>query len=180
MPELRTLLGEFAPDDVFRYLGETNQRVVIEPHKTEYRLNLSKDRYRLFAKSRTCVWCGLTGTVMRLEYNDSSFRRPSFNLYGFRGNTPILMTRDHIIPRSRGGKDRLSNYQTMCEPCNNLKGDMMPDECRLPARHTAYRAWERPQSAPVTAGAIYQASTKPVDVWMLAPQPHTEHHAATL
>jgi 5-methylcytosine-specific restriction endonuclease McrA len=30
---------------------------------------------------------------------------------------------DHILPRSKGGKDTLDNLQTLCEPCNLGKGN---------------------------------------------------------
>jgi hypothetical protein len=32
------------------------------------------------------------------------------------------MTKDHVHPKSYGGVDIHSNYQTMCAVCNNLKG----------------------------------------------------------
>jgi hypothetical protein len=32
------------------------------------------------------------------------------------------LTKDHIIPKSCGGEDCHSNYQTMCSICNSLKG----------------------------------------------------------
>jgi 5-methylcytosine-specific restriction endonuclease McrA len=32
------------------------------------------------------------------------------------------MTKDHIVPASFGGENVLSNLQTMCEWCNNGKG----------------------------------------------------------
>jgi len=45
------------------------------------------------------------------------------NLYGFDENgEEVLMTRDHIIPVSRGGKNHLSNYQVYCWKCNIGKG----------------------------------------------------------
>lgn len=31
-------------------------------------------------------------------------------------------TIDHVIPRSRGGKDSFENYVIACHPCNNGKG----------------------------------------------------------
>lgn len=38
------------------------------------------------------------------------------------------LTLDHRIPKCRGGTNALENLQTMCSPCNQSKGDMMPDE----------------------------------------------------
>jgi 5-methylcytosine-specific restriction endonuclease McrA len=35
------------------------------------------------------------------------------------------MTKDHIVPKSKGGKDMLSNTQTMCVICNTKKGDTL-------------------------------------------------------
>ena len=35
----------------------------------------------------------------------------------------VLITKDHIIPKSKGGKDKLDNYQTMCVRCNKRKGN---------------------------------------------------------
>ena len=34
-----------------------------------------------------------------------------------------LMTRDHILPKSKGGRDHISNMQTMCVDCNKAKGN---------------------------------------------------------
>ena len=39
----------------------------------------------------------------------------------------ILMTKDHILPRSKGGIDDISNYQTMCKLCNEAKGNKLED-----------------------------------------------------
>ena len=38
-----------------------------------------------------------------------------------------MMTKDHIIPKSKGGPDCIDNFQTMCEECNKKKKDDMPD-----------------------------------------------------
>jgi 5-methylcytosine-specific restriction endonuclease McrA len=37
------------------------------------------------------------------------------------------MTRDHIIPTSRGGVDYIWNIQPMCERCNSTKGSRYAD-----------------------------------------------------
>ena len=39
------------------------------------------------------------------------------------------ITLDHVRPRSRGGDDSDSNLKVACEPCNNRKGDRLPEEC---------------------------------------------------
>ncbi|MDH5326419.1 MAG: HNH endonuclease [Gammaproteobacteria bacterium] len=39
------------------------------------------------------------------------------------------LTRDHIIPISRGGRDCWENVVTACCRCNNLKGSRLPEEC---------------------------------------------------
>lgn len=43
-------------------------------------------------------------------------------------------TIDHIIPRSRGGKDSWENLMACCLKCNNIKGDRTPEEMRWSLR----------------------------------------------
>lgn len=37
--------------------------------------------------------------------------------------TKVLMNIDHVIPKSKGGKNDITNYQPMCQPCNSKKGN---------------------------------------------------------
>ena len=37
-----------------------------------------------------------------------------------------MMTRDHIMPRSKGGGTQWDNIQLACEPCNSAKRDTVP------------------------------------------------------
>lgn len=41
------------------------------------------------------------------------------------------LTRDHVIPLSRGGTDRWSNVVTACRHCNTFKGNRTPEEANL-------------------------------------------------
>jgi 5-methylcytosine-specific restriction endonuclease McrA len=47
-------------------------------------------------------------------------------------------TVDHVLPRSRGGRDSWENLVGCCVRCNNLKGDRTPDEMGWVLRWRAY------------------------------------------
>jgi len=42
-----------------------------------------------------------------------------------------FLTRDHILPLSRGGENSWDNVVTSCSPCNNRKGDCLPREAGM-------------------------------------------------
>jgi 5-methylcytosine-specific restriction endonuclease McrA len=52
--------------------------------------------YLLTKWGRRCAYCGASGRPLQV---------------------------DHIVPRSRGGTDRLTNLTVACEPCNQAKGN---------------------------------------------------------
>jgi len=69
-----------------------------------------------------CVCCGVEGTFFAVETQKKGIS-PHINLYAIDGaGDEVLMTHDHIIPRSKDGADKLENCQTMCKPCNAKKG----------------------------------------------------------
>lgn len=144
--------GIFNLEEVLPYIGHT--RVF---DGTE--ISLTSDRYRLFEQNSACVTCGIEGLYFALERSakriaiqvpgtgrhryemsvmiskppDHRVHEWHLNLYALREDgTEVLMTKDHIIPRSKGGQDVFWNYQTMCAPCNSRKG------CRLPLAASAY------------------------------------------
>jgi 5-methylcytosine-specific restriction endonuclease McrA len=49
------------------------------------------------------------------------------------------LTIDHVMPRSRGGKDTWDNLVAACVPCNNRKGNRTPEECKMPLRRKPFR-----------------------------------------
>jgi len=83
-------------------------------------------RYKTFIeKGYKCVCCGKVGAYYALEKSKgSSQKRAHFNLYS---DDDVLMTKDHILPKSKGGADCIENMQTMCTVCNGAKGSTVPD-----------------------------------------------------
>lgn len=81
----------------------------------------------LFARDGyTCQYCGRYQTQLRHRE---------------------CLTRDHLVPLSRGGGNEWTNVVTACSSCNTRKGNHLPDECGMhPSRpplepHFVHLAW---------------------------------------
>ena len=48
------------------------------------------------------------------------------------------LTREHILPVSRGGKDTWMNCITACRPCNGHKGNRLAEEAGMSLRYLPY------------------------------------------
>jgi len=95
-----------------------------------YRINTRSLRYRVFKRDNMCCsGCGLRGAFFALEQSPhQTDGRAHLNLYGLDSNgNEVLFTKDHVFPRSRGGKDNLDNLQAMCSECNQKKSDSVGD-----------------------------------------------------
>lgn len=124
-------LASFPLAEVFPYVTDHDYKHDFMGGGKTYTVRMNSDRYHVFKANHKCVSCGLEGTQMILDMNpgDSS---PHFNMYAEENGRLVLMTKDHILAKSKGGTDSLENYQTMCATCNNLKGhyDLNLDNCR--------------------------------------------------
>lgn len=87
-------------------------------------------RYLSFMRSGLeCRICGVIGQYFWMEINRKATPKEKafgyhINLYGIDDyGREIMMTRDHKFPKSRGGADTLQNSQTLCERCNQKKGN---------------------------------------------------------
>jgi 5-methylcytosine-specific restriction endonuclease McrA len=49
------------------------------------------------------------------------------------------LTRDHVLPLSRGGRDVWSNVVSACLPCNVRKGSRTPQQASMPLLAVPYR-----------------------------------------
>lgn len=126
-------IKKFSIEEVENLLKEINlnwdgqnahdNNIVIEG----YSVYAKSMRYKNFFKhGYTCCVCGKQGAYFYLDIDDKqNSKRAHFNLYSEDGT---LMTKDHIIPKSRGGKNDIHNYQVMCSHCNEAKRNEMPEE----------------------------------------------------
>lgn len=87
--------------------------------RTSQRLKL------FFSKGPVCIECGVVGNTFSMERESGTNHPFHLNLYAVTENGKwILMTKDHIVPKSKGGASELANYNTMCSPCNFRKGNI--------------------------------------------------------
>lgn len=98
---------------------DRDKRVEFEGEK----LKLSSLRLRTFAAYGTeCVDCGIKAAFFAIERHQIDVNY-HINLWAIKSDgKQILMTHDHILARSLGGADNLTNTQTMCMECNFEKG----------------------------------------------------------
>jgi hypothetical protein len=86
------------------------------------------DRSRRFERGRPCV------------NNRILFARDGHVcLYCGRRYPARELTRDHVIPASRGGRDVYANLATSCRACNARKDDRTPEEARMPLLALPYQ-----------------------------------------
>ncbi len=78
------------------------------------------------------------GRVVRFERNVPPLTNQALfgrdrNLCMYCGNAHAdsELTRDHVVPRSRGGADRWHNVVAACRRCNHRKGDRLTHECHM-------------------------------------------------
>lgn len=106
--------------DNFRH--RHGREIAIFHNKSCYKQSVSN---RLFFKQPYCSCCGLQAQGWKLICSPDPIQLAkdiwTLNLFAMINGELIQFTRDHIIPRSKGGDSKLSNLQTMCIDCNRLK-----------------------------------------------------------
>jgi hypothetical protein len=92
-------------------------------------VKIRSDRLLTFKrKGIKCVRCGIEGKFFAKEkFIGDQSGHWHLNLYAVDNKgQEVLMTKDHIMPKSKGGADALYNYQPMCTCCNGEKADTVP------------------------------------------------------
>lgn len=114
---IKTFLGghndkaEQSQIDVLSILGVSGPIFEKEWYERE---TIYAERMILYGRDRyLCAYCGLEFTLRNL-------------------------TIDHVLPRSRGGKNTWMNTVTACKPCNVKKADRTPEEAGMQLLYRPY------------------------------------------
>lgn len=101
-------------------------------------VQINSKRYYCYArKGVACVRCGIKGQYFAVEKQHKSGYH--LNLYHLtKDDIEIMLTIDHILPRSRGGGNEPSNLQAMCFICNHEKGNLTEEELKMPHTRNVY------------------------------------------
>lgn len=104
---------------------------------------LEVDGGRVFRSERTELPCPVVIRLVRYVHVPRKFRRQVTNTFLFardgyscqycgRHRRELkgreFLTRDHVVPVSRGGANDWGNVVAACSPCNNRKGNRLPQE----------------------------------------------------
>src|SRR6188474_3203734 len=119
---MATVFETFKYEDILNLIPDHTNKSLKVP-LAGFNVKIGNQRLVLLKKSNVCVCCGLVGTQWALEKTEPLAQTPHLNLYGIVGKERVLMTKDHIVPKSAGGDNTMDNLQTMCYICNCKKDD---------------------------------------------------------
>jgi len=89
-------------------------------------IKLKSPKNLLFLNNHhSCKICKIPITYAVLEKVHPDIKTYHFNYYTIdsRSKKEILFNIDHIVPKSKGGSDLITNLQLTCELCNTEKGN---------------------------------------------------------
>lgn len=145
--------ARFSAEEILPLIGMNMPRIQL----AGFSVKASSLRLECLKRNQACVSCKCKGTIFVLEAHEPgppkgvqcfikdcqwcSYRlaeekhlwggKPHLNLYHVGPRRGLMMmTQDHIMPKSHGGKDEIDNLQTMCFQCNQRKGSNIPKELK--------------------------------------------------
>ena len=162
---------------------------------------LEVDEGRVFRSERRDLPCPSVIRLKRFVHVPRKFRRQVTNTFLFardayrcqycgRHRSQLrhreFLTRDHVVPISRGGDNTWGNVVTACSPCNNRKGSHLGIEVGMVPLHTPHEpnyvelVWAVRRITVVQAKYIRMFYGEDVLRALQAREPHLPHHAHEL
>ena len=109
-------LATLDTEEILKLIG-TKRVATIEGFKVK----IHTERLLVFKRSQICAKCGANKTVILLQVDEHG--QPFLNPVFIKNNRLVMMTMDHIVPKSLGGPTSYYNLQTMCFQCNVEKAN---------------------------------------------------------
>ncbi len=125
----RDMVGWTAGDETFKFHGGINKM-------SGLRSTVSINSIIAVKRSRNHKY--IYRTIPPLTNRELFLRDARICMYCGNHHKGMALTRDHVIPLSRGGTDRWSNVVTACRSCNTRKGNRSPEEARMPLLAVPY------------------------------------------
>lgn len=119
-------IGRYEIAEIFPLIGAPGINGILGRHLLNSQIGLKSvklngSRIQLLKAQPECQCCGLKGSFFAMETDKTGSRH--FNMYGFNEHGhEVLLTVDHITPRSLGGKNH-KNTQVLCYHCNQAKAN---------------------------------------------------------
>ena len=120
---------ELTLDEGFRMLNVAREKRNIDGAKVSAPSGIALwQAYRSHGHAIKCWACDAVADrfVVKHHRNDCN-KPPVVELYGKSEGKLVMMTQDHIIPKSLGGINVIANLRPACEPCNNSRKSKMDD-----------------------------------------------------
>ena len=115
-------------DVVFRYIDDNPEAIRMDYNGYNFSIKRSVIHKQI---GLVCVTCGLESYAYYLEVWKGGTLH--LDLYSkLEDGTDRLMTIDHTFPHSKGGPNKIYNYQMMCTTCNTTKGNKIATEILEP------------------------------------------------
>ena len=122
MLQTKEMVAWDAGDIVFTFHGGVNR---LTGRRSQIRVN------SIIAVRGTPRFQGTKESIPPLSNRQLFLRDHHLCMYCGKQLPEHLLTRDHLVPLSRGGKDCWSNVVTACRACNHTKGAHTPEEAQM-------------------------------------------------
>lgn len=118
---------ELTLDEGFKVLEDARTKQMVDGKRVSSPSGVALWKHcRESYKPLKCWECGVEADrfIVKHHRNDQN-KPPVLELFAHTGKSLVMMTRDHIVPKSLGGIDDVANLRPGCEKCNGRRKSTM-------------------------------------------------------